>query len=112
VKRSRLIAVENAQLRQRIEELKDQHARELQRQKELNDKERQRQQRKLDNCLRSQAVSEEISGKGVEKYMQNIVGPITEENTKLREEIETLKAQIEKLKAELEELKKPEAVPL
>jgi len=111
-KRSRLIAVENVQLKQQIEELKDQHARELQRQKELNDKERQRQQRQLDSCLQEKKIQDEISNKGIENYMQNIVGPISEENTKLREEIETLKAQIEKLKKELEELKKPKVVPL
>jgi len=111
-KRSRLIAVENVQLKQQIEELKDQHARALQRQKELNDKERQRQQRQLDSCLQEKKIQDEISNKGIENYMQNIVGPISEENTKLREEIETLKAQIEKLKKELEELKKPKVVPL
>ena len=111
-KRSRLIAVENIQLKQQIEELKDQHARALQRQKELNDKERQRQQRQLDSCLQEKKIQDEISNKGIENYMQNIVGPISEENTKLREEIETLKAQIEKLKKELEELKKPKVVPL
>ena len=106
VKRSRLIAVENAQLRQQIEELKDQHARELQRQKELNDKERQRLQRQLDSCLRAKAALGEISEKGVESYMQDIVGPLTDENVKLQEENKNLKAQIEKLKTELEEARK------
>ncbi len=105
-KRSRLIAVENAQLKQQIEELKGQHARELQRQKELNDKERQRLQRQLDSCLRAKAALGEISEKGVESYMQDIVGPLTDENAKLQEENKNLKAQIEKLKTELEEARK------
>jgi hypothetical protein len=105
-KRSRLIAIENAQLKAQIEKLKNLHDREMQRQKELHDKESQRQQQQLDSCLQAKAAMEEMSKKGVEEYMQNILGPISEENTKLREEIETLKAQNEKLKTELEEAKK------
>ena len=105
-KRSRLIAVENAQLKQQIEKLKEMHAGEMQRQKELNDKEMQRQQKKLDSCLRAKAAMDEISKKGVDNYMQNILGPIADENAKLQEENKTLKAQIEKLKKELEEARK------
>ncbi len=105
-KRSRLIAVENAQLKQQIEKLKDLHAGELQRQKELNDKERQKLQRQLDSCLREKAAMDEISKKGVESYMQDIVGPLTDENAKLQEENKNLKALIEKLKTELEEARK------
>jgi hypothetical protein len=105
-KRSRLIAIENAQLKAQIEKLKNLHTREMQRQKELNDKERQRQQRQLDSCLRAKAAMEEISEKGVENYMRDILGPITDENAKLQEENKALKEQIEKLKAELEEAKK------
>jgi len=111
-KRSRLIAVENAQLKQQIEELKVQHAGELKRQQELNDKEIQKQQKLLDDCKREKAATEEITKKGVENYMQEMIGPLTDENTKLQEEIETLKAQIEKLKTELEDLKKPKVIPL
>jgi hypothetical protein len=105
-KQSRLIAVENSRLKKQIEQMKIQHAKELQKQKELNDKERQRQQKQLDNCLREKGAMEEISTKGVESYMQDVVGPLTDENTKLQEENQTLKAQIEKLKTELEEAKK------
>jgi outer membrane murein-binding lipoprotein Lpp len=106
VKQSRLIAVENSRLKKQIEQMKIQHASELQKQKELNDKERQRLQRQLDSCLRAEAASEDISKKGVESYMQDIVGPLTDENAKLQEENKTLKAQIEKLKSELEEARK------
>ena len=106
VKQSRLIAVENSRLKKQIEQMKIQHASELRRQKELNDKERQRQKRQLDSCLRAQATMEEISKKGVESYMQDLVGPLTDENTKLQEENKNLKAQIEKLKEELDEAKK------
>jgi len=105
-KRSRLIAVENAQLKQQIEKLKEMHAGELQRQKELNDKEIQKQQRQLDSCLRAKAAMGEISKNGVESYMQDIVGPLSDENSRLQEENKNLKAQIEKLKTELEEVRK------
>ena len=105
-KRSRLIAVENAQLKQQIEKLKALHARELQKQKELNDKEMQRQQKQLDSCLRAQVTMEDISKNGIESYMQDIVGPMTEENAKLQAENKALKTQIEQLKTELEEARK------
>jgi len=94
-KRSRLIAIENAQLKEQIEKLKNLHAGEMERQKKL-----------LDNCLREKGTLQEMSNKGVEDFMQNILGPLAEENTKMQEEIKTLKAQIEKLKTELEEAKK------
>lgn len=105
-KRSRLIAVENAQLKVQIEKLKELHTREMQRQKEQNDKERQRQQKQLDSCLRAKAAMEEMSKQGVEEYMQNVLGPLADENAKLHEENKALKEQIEKLIAELEEARK------
>jgi len=86
-KRSRLIAIENVQLKEQIEKLKNLHAGEMERQKKL-----------LDNCLREKGTLEEMSNKGVDNFMQNILGPLAEENTKLQEENKTLKAQIEKLK--------------
>ena len=94
-KRSRLIAVENIQLKKQIEKLKKVHAKEIKRQEEL-----------LDKCEREKKALEELSNKGVESYMQDVLGPLAEESAKLHEEIKTLKAQIEKLKAELEEAKK------
>ncbi len=91
-KRSRLIAIENRQLKQQIEDLKKAHAKETKGQKEL-----------LGKCERQKKNLEELSSKGVEDYMQDILGPLAEENTKLHGEIKTLKAQIEKLKTENEE---------
>jgi hypothetical protein len=97
-RRSRLIAAENAQLQKQIEELKILHARQMERQKSLHTKEKDSQQKLLDNCLRDKKRMEEMSKKGVEEYMQDVLGPLSEENTKLQEEIKTLKAEIEKLK--------------
>ena len=98
MKRSRLIAAENAQLQKQIEELKILHASQMERQKNLNAKDKDRQQKLLDNCLREKKGIEEMSKKGVEGYMQDVLGPLTDENTKLQEEIKALKAEIEKLK--------------
>jgi cell division protein FtsB len=81
-KRSRLIAVENVQLKAQIEKLKKLHSSEMEKQKKL-----------LDNCLREKGTLEEMSKKGIEDFMQDILGPLSEENTKLREEIKTLRAQ-------------------
>ena len=106
VKQSRLIAVENSRLKKQIEQMKIQHASELQKQKELHAKEYDWQKRQLDSCLRAQATMEEMSKKGVESYMQDILGSVSDENTRLQEENKTLKVQIEKLKTELEETKK------
>jgi len=111
-KRSRLIAVENVQLKQQIEKLKEMHAVEIEGIKELNDKEKQRQKKLLDECVQEKSGVEEVSKKGVESYMQDFLGPVADENIKLQEDIKTLKAQIEQLKAELEELKRPKILPL
>jgi len=111
-KRSRLIAVENVQLKKQIEKLTALHASEMERQKELHSRELEGLQQRLDTCLQEKEARDDMSTKGVEEYLQNVLGPISEENTKLREEIDTLKTQIEKLKTELEELKKPKVVPL
>lgn len=92
-KRSRLIAVENTQLKEQIERQKGSQTREIERLKNLQAKETDRQKKLLDNCLREKEALEEMSKEGVENYMQDILGPLSEENVKLREEIETLKAQ-------------------
>ena len=86
-KRSRLIAVENAQLKKQIEELKKQHAKEMDMQKKL-----------LESCLRDKKTYEDMSKKGVDNYMQDILGPLAEENEKLNKEIKALKAQLEEAK--------------
>ena len=98
MKRSRLIAAENAELQKQIEELKILHARQMERQKNRNAKDKDSQQKLLDNCRREKKGLEEMSKKGVEDYMQMVLGPLTDENTKLQEENKALKEQIEKLK--------------
>lgn len=105
-KRSRLIAIENAQLKAQIEKMKDSHTGEMESQKNLHTREKNRQQKLLDNCLQAKAAMEEMSTKGVDNYMLKVLGPLADENTKLKEENKALKEQIEKLKTALEEAKK------
>ena len=90
-KRSRLIAIENTQLKAQIEKLEKLHSSEMEKQKKL-----------LDNCMREKKALQDVSEKGVDSYMKDFIGPLAEENAKLREENKTLKAQIEKLKTEPE----------
>lgn len=88
-KRSRLIAIENRELKQQIERLTKTHAKEIKKQKEM-----------LDKCEREKKGLEDLSSKGVDSFMKDVLGPLADENTKLNEEIKILNAQIEKLKAE------------
>lgn len=88
-KQSRLIAVENAKLKAQIEQMQKSHSSEMEKQKKL-----------LDTCLREKKSLEDVSKKGLESYMKDFLGPLAEENAKLREENQTLKAQLEKLKTE------------
>jgi hypothetical protein len=83
-KRSRLIAIENAQLKKQIEEMKRANAREINRQKTL-----------LGKCEKEKADLEKMSSTGVESYMKDMLEPLAEENSKLQEEIKALKAQLE-----------------
>ena len=108
-KRSRLIAIENVQLKAQIVNMKDSHTREMESQNNLYTKEKNRQQKLLDNCLQQKETLQKMSEKGVDNYMQNILGPLADENTKLQEEIKSLKEQIEKLHHELDLRPKPEA---
>ena len=85
-KRSRLIAIENAQLKEQIKRLKDSHTREMEKQKNLHTKEKNKQKKLLDNCLRDKGILQEMSKKGIDNYMQDILGPLDDYNTKLKEE--------------------------
>jgi len=93
--RSRFIANENRQLKEKIKELNRQHKREIERWENL-----------LAKCQKEKKDLEELSSKGFDKYMENILGPLSDENTKLRVENENLKSQIKMLQAQIKLLKK------
>jgi len=95
-KKSRLVAVENMQLKKQIEQQERLHANAMKKQKKL-----------LDKCLQDKKALEEVSAQTVRNLMDDVLANIIEENAKLQKENEGLKAQIEQLEKEFEELKKP-----
>jgi len=94
-KKSRLVAVENMQLKKQIEQQERMHANAMKKQKEL-----------LNKCLQDKKALEEVSAQTVRNLMDDVLANIIEENAKLQKENEALKAQIEQLEKEFEELKK------
>ena len=99
-KESRLIAVENAQLQKDLENQKALSQKQLANQKKSSDKETQRLNNALDNCKKENQSLQEISTDGIESYMSNIVGPLSDRVAELEKENEALKAQIEQLKTQ------------
>jgi len=88
-------AAENRRLRKEIKDLKGLHKKEL-----------KKQEMALERCLRDKRSLEELSSKGVDEYMKNILGPLIDENRKLRKENENLKSKIKTLQAQIKQLKK------
>ena len=105
-KRSRLIAAENMRLK---EELKQRDT-EIERLKELHNKEIKKQEKLLEKCLQEKNTWKEKAQQNIEEQVDKVLAGVMEEYTKLREENKGLKAQIEQLKAELEEAEKFEEI--
>lgn len=95
VPRTRLLATRNRELKKEINELKKQHKNEI-----------KGWEKRLAKCQRGKGDLEERFGKGVKKYMEAIVGPLADENTKLFKENENLKLQTKMLRAQITQLKK------
>lgn len=81
IKKHRLIAAENIQLKKALEQ----------------------RNKKLEKYLQEKKSLEERSSAGMQYLSQTLM----EENQKLRKQIESLKAQVQELEKELGELKKP-----
>ena len=103
-KKSRLIAAENMQLKKELE----QRSQEIERLKELHDKQMKEQEVLLEKCLQEKETWKEKSRQNVRNQVKGVVDAIMEQNVKLRQENEKLKAQIEELKQELGEGKEAE----
>jgi len=99
-KMSRIIAMQNTQLKKKIEIQEKLHAGEMKRLKEQHAAEMERQKRVLDTCLQEKKSLEEMSSKGIESYMEGTLGPVVDENLKLREENESFKKQIKRFQGE------------
>jgi hypothetical protein len=108
---SRLVAMENLELKGKLAEQEQRNSREMQKQKSLFDKEMRNKQRLLDSCVQQKKSLEELSRDGVESYMSNIVGPLSDENQKLRKENEVLKVEVQNLKGQLDRLRAEAGTP-
>jgi len=93
VKKSRLIAVENMQLKRELE----QRNREIEELIELHNREIERQEELLAKCVREKDSWKQKARQNVRNQVKGVVDAVMEQNAKLREENEKLKAQIEKL---------------
>jgi len=93
VKKSRLIAVENARLKKELE----QRNREIEKLKELHNKEIKKQEKLLAECVQEKESWKQKAQQNVEKQVKGVFDAIMEQNAKLLEENKKLKAQIEKL---------------
>jgi len=103
-KKSRLIAAENMQLKKELE----QRSEEIERLKELHDRQMKEQEELLEKCLQEKEAWKEKSRQNVRNQVKGVFDAIMEQNVKLRQENEKLKAQIEELKKELGEGKEAE----
>ena len=95
IKRHKLIAAENRQLKKESEQLN----KKIKSQKEL-----------LEKCLEEKENLQEKPQEAAEELMTLVFESFDEENKKLKEENKNLKARIEELEKQLEELKK-QSVP-
>ena len=94
VKKSRLIAVENMRLKKEL----GQRSREIERLKELHNKEIKQQEKLLAECVQEKESWKQKARQNVRNQVKGVVDAVMEQNAKLRDENEKLKAQIEKLR--------------
>ncbi|HUW18020.1 MAG TPA: hypothetical protein VMW16_01810 [Sedimentisphaerales bacterium] len=91
-KRSRLIAMENMQLKRQIEQQKSLHARQMEDQK-----------KQFEQCLQDKKSLEDLAGKNVQGFMDTIIKDLSDDNQRLQQEVTNLKAQVDSLKAQLQQ---------
>jgi len=93
VKKSRLIAVENMQLKRELE----QRNREIEKLIEQHNKEIKKQEELLAKCVREKDSWKQKAQQNVRNQVKGVFDAVMEQNAKLREENEKLKAEIEKI---------------
>jgi hypothetical protein len=93
VKKSRLIAVENMQLKRELE----QRDREIEKLIEQHNKEIKKQEELLAKCVREKDSWKQKAQQNVRNQVKGVFDAVMEQNAKLREENKKLKAEMEKL---------------
>jgi gas vesicle protein len=100
VKKSRLIASENMQLKKELQ----QRGREIEKLREQYSKEINKQQKLLAGCLEEKETWKQKARRNVRNQVKDVFDTVMEQNKKLREENEKLESQIEQLKAKIRQL--------
>jgi len=108
-KQSRLIAMENTKLKKQLELQQQVCQQQLQKAEQKHKTQMEKQKQQLEDCRRTVKHLEDMSREGIENYMSNILGPLVDENNKLRKENESLKARIKSLQERIEHLKNQQA---
>ncbi len=93
VKKSRLIAVENMQLKKDL----GQRNKEIERLNELHNSQSKKQEKLLAKCVQEKESWKQKARQNVRNQVKDVFDAVMEQNVKLSEENEKLKAQIEKL---------------
>jgi len=93
MKKSRLIAVENMQLKRELEQCN----REIEKLIELHNKESRKQEKILAECVQEKESWKQKAQQNVRNQVKGVFDAVMEQNAKLLEENKKLKAQIEKL---------------
>jgi multidrug efflux pump subunit AcrB len=93
MKKSRLIAVENMQLKRELEQCN----REIEKLIELHNRESRKQEKILAECVQEKESWKQKAQQNVRNQVKGVFDAVMEQNAKLLEENKKLKAQIEKL---------------
>lgn len=102
VKKCRVIAAENIELRKEL----DRHKKEIEILKEQYSRKIDEQREQLRKCLQEKEELKEKSRQNVREQVSSVLDTIVEENKKLRESTGRLTAENTRLKAQIEELQK------
>ena len=102
VKKHRLIATENIQLKKQLQ----QRDAEIEKQKPLCDKKIERQKKLLEKCRLVKMVLEERVNENIQERVDAVLTAVMEKNANLQKENNQLKAEIGQLKKEIEDLKR------
>jgi DNA repair exonuclease SbcCD ATPase subunit len=93
VKKSRVIAAENMELRKQLE----QRSKEIETLKERNSEEIKKQEELLAACQQEKETWKKKAQQNIRDQVKGVLDPVMEEISKLREENKRLQAQIEEL---------------
>jgi hypothetical protein len=94
MKKSRLIAVENARLKKELDFYKNQ----IEKLTRQHNQEHKKQQKLLAECMQEKESWKQKARQGVENQVRDVFEAVMEQNTELIEENKKLKAEIRKLR--------------